>query len=462
MILLRIGIDVVFISEDTPSITPYTCYYLSGQQIGDKFQFFYHTNAIGTLKPSSYYKNYLGEPFNDVSLQEFIDSLDSIEYVPEAIGFVFVARKEDLPDPVSGVITLKDNYTYFFTNDLDLEGDRIVCGSDTTILGGSSENCSITSTGLGAGVALLTSEYTTPIREITLKDVDTALDFDGTVNTMALDWTGVNFENIPNIGIVSDFTNFVFTKGAFLNAKGLFLDGEFDTLAFNNSFFQGDGLLGNIIEIPSTAIINRRFRIIYSSVVAFGSTTAINVSTSATIPDEGYILDTVNFSGGSTYTAGVQYNNNKALFRFCRGINNSTEVSEYYMSGNNTATNISNAGTPVKAEGVTTSSIYTEKFNNTDNRATYTGALTRIFKVIVTASMSSGNNKDLAGYIYKNGSQVMSSKGEITTSGNGSAEVFVIQSIVELATDDYIEFWVEQNTNPTSNITVINLNVTIE
>jgi len=88
---------------------------------------------------------------------------------------VFVADKDDFPTAVGGVITLAANITYFLTADIDLAGDRLVGSQDTVLIGGSSENCSLTSTGLGAGVALFTTEWTTPIRHIAFKDVDTCL-----------------------------------------------------------------------------------------------------------------------------------------------------------------------------------------------------------------------------------------------------------------------------------------------
>ena len=81
-------------------------------------------------------------------------------------NIVFVASKTDLPTAVSGVITLADSISYFFTTIVDLTGDRIVCGLNTVILGASSENCYIKSTGLNSSTALITSVYSLPIRNI--------------------------------------------------------------------------------------------------------------------------------------------------------------------------------------------------------------------------------------------------------------------------------------------------------
>lgn len=374
--------------------------------------------------------------------------------------WTYVTELNDLPTPVSGVITLADDHSYFFIGTVDLLGNRMVGGSNTCILGPSSENAFITSTGLGAGVALFTSTRTTPIRHVTFQDVDTLFDIDGAGNTTALDWTGVNFVNIPNIGVLKNFSNFVYTKGAFLGAQGLVIDGTFGTASIADSLLQGLGSAGTIVKIPATAVVQRRFRIIYSSVVAFGSTVGIDVSVSATVPAQSYILDTINFSGGSTYLSGVGYLDNETLFVSCVGIPNSREVSQYYMHNNTTTTVVSTSATPVKVLGTTTNAPVTTKFTNTDNRATYTGSLTRTFHVIVNLSLSSGNNQLIGCYVAKNGVELSESEMYASTDSNGALVNVTIQTLVELSTNDYIEIFVENDTTA-QNILVDDLNVTI-
>ena len=389
-----------------------------------------------------------------------IPSIYSKPIATQVGNYKIISFLSDLPEAVSNVITLEDNVTYFIANTIDLLGDRLVGGANTTIIGGSSENSILTSTGLGVGVPLLSSIYTTPIRHISFNDVDTAISFDGSTNPneMALDWTGVNFVNVPNVGLVKDASNFIFDKGAFLNSKGLSFDGTIGTIGFGNSLFRGDGLAGDLLRIESTCTITRRFRIIYSSVIAFGSTTGLNVNVSATIPVEGYILDTINFSGGGTYLSGVAVTDNKSLFVNCKGIENSEEISQYYMNGNATATTIVSVGVSVKVAGTTTSSSVTQKFTNTDNRATYIGSLTRFFKVTATLSLESGNNNQVGVYIAKNGTLINESEVYGTTSGSGRAENIVVQTLVQLSENDYIEIFVE-NDSATNNITVTDLNV---
>ena len=387
--------------------------------------------------------------------------LESLNNIPNT--FVLVDDISNLPTAVAGVITLEDNYTYYITSTVDLAGNRLVGGSNTPILGASSENSILTSTGLGVGIPLLTSIYTTPIRHICIKDVDTAIDFDGSTNPndMALDFTGINFVNVPNVGTVKDASNFIFDKGAFLNSKGLSFDGTIGTVGFGNCLFSGDGLAGNLLELLSTCVITRRFRVIYSSIVAFGSTTGINVNVSATVPTESYILDTINFSGGGSYLGGVMVNDNKTNFLNCKGIQNSAEISQYFMHANATTTVVASTGVAYKVLGTTTSSVITQKFTNTNNRATYVGSITRNFLITATLSFESGNNNQIGCYIAKNGSVSSDSEVYGTASGTGRAENITIQTLVELSENDYIEIFVE-NESSITNILVTDLNVIIK
>lgn len=373
-------------------------------------------------------------------------------------GFVWVQSLADLPSPVSSVITLLDNYTYWFLGEVDLNGNRLLGGRNTTLLGSSSENSKIISTGLAS--ALITSEWSMPIRHITL-EAATIFDLDAAGNAnQALDWYGVNLVS-SDIGTISNYANFVANSMAFLSASGLVFDGSFGTIAFANSLFSGTNP-GTVIKIPSTATITRRFRVIYSSMVVSGAGIALDVSTSASVPVEGYILDTCNFSGGGTYTAGVQYNDNKSRFIENRGVNNSAAITGYYMQGNATATTISGVGIPTKVAGLTTESSISQKFTvTTTNRATYSGEIPRDFKITVVCSVASGNGHQIGVYVAKNGTELAESETYVTTNAIGRLENGSVQVLTNLAQNDYIEIFVENNTSAT-NITVEDLNVIIQ
>jgi hypothetical protein len=395
-----------------------------------------------------------------MSVQQLFSDWAAIgSQLTRVVDYVIVDSTAKLPQSVSGVITLEDNTTYFFTTTIDLLGSRLVCGQNTTILGGSSENCRIKSTGL-TGTALITSAWSLPIRSIAFEaDIVFNLNANGNAN-QALDWFGVNVIDSNTVGTIANYTNFIASDCGFLNTQGLTFDGSVGTIGFAQTIFDCKAG-GTSIIIPSTATITRRFRIIYSAFVILSGETGINVSSSATIPVEGYILDTVNFSGGGTYTTGVAYTDNKALFSNNRGINNSAEIAYYTMNNNATATTVASSGVAYKVAGTTTSQSVTQKFTNTNNRATYTGAITRAFSVSAVLSCTSGNNNQIGLYIAKNGAILTESEVYITTGGSGRAEGGKIQAILQLVTNDYIEIFVENSTTAT-NITVTELSVIVE
>lgn len=374
---------------------------------------------------------------------------------------VFVRSVNDLPDAVAGVITLEDNKTYFLTGAIDLLGSRLVGGQNSVIIGGSSENCILSSTGLDSGTALLSSAYSLPCRFFAISH-GTAINLDATGNSdQALDWAGVNFLNCATIGTIKSYNNAIFQICAHLNSQGLTFDGSMGTIGFTDCLFNPPSS-GTSLVLPSTLTIARRFRVSYSAFVILSGETGINVSTSATVPVEGYILDTVNFSGGGTYTTGVAFNDNKALFSNVKGVENSASVGLMTMQGNATATTITTQGVSVKAAGTTTlQSSVSQKFSHTDNRLTYTGAITRRFRVSAVASILAANNTQLGSYIAKNGSIISFSEIYTTADGNNRSENTAIQAVVDLEENDYIEFWVE-NDSGTANITVEDLSVIVE
>ncbi len=374
---------------------------------------------------------------------------------------VYVTDVSDLPAPSAGVYTLAADTTYIFCNEVDLTGDRIVCSENTVLRGWSSENCRVKSTGL-TGTALITSVYSLPILNLTI-EADVALDLNAADPNYAIDWNGVNFTSCATVGTIANYGNVIFVNCALLSSANLTFDGTIGTVGIDGTLLSG--IAGQTtISIPATATITRRFRIIYSAIVAFGGATALDVSASATIPVESYILDTVNFSGGATYISGVQHSDNKALFTNCKGISNSASTGMMTMSGNSTNTTITTIGTPVKIAGTTAlDSSVTQRFDMpTDNRLTYTGAITRQFRTTAVLTISSGgNNKELGTTFALNGTVITTSKMTVTSDGAGRAENAVIQTVVTLEENDYLELFV-QNDDSTNNITVSDFNMIVE
>lgn len=372
----------------------------------------------------------------------------------------FVAVPGDLGTPAEGVYTLEDNRTYIITDVVDLTGDRIVCGKNTTIRGWSSENCRLKSTGLGA-TALITSVYTLPMLNLTI-EADVALDLVAVDGNQALDWNGVNFTDCAVVGLISGFSNVIWVNCALLNSANLTFDGTIGTVGFDGCIFVGLAGQSTLI-LPATYTATRRFRIIYSAVVAFGGATGIQVDPAATIPVESFILDTVAFSGGATYVGGLTAEDNKSLWVNTTGTNNSASTALLTMQGNATATTVSTSGVAYKVSGVTTlDGSVTQKFTMpVDNRIEYQGAIQRQFRCTAIVTLTSGNNVQVGVYLAKNGALITTSETYTTTDGNGRRENVAIQTVSALVAGDYIEVFVENDTN-TSDIIVADLSVIIE
>ncbi len=375
------------------------------------------------------------------------------------LDFVFVNSKTDLPNAVSNVITLLDNVTYYFTSLVDLTGDRLVCGINTTILGASSENCILKSTGLNSSTALISSVYSLPMRNITITH-GTALNLDGDGVTTALDWFGVNFTNCDIVGTIKDYTNFVMSDSAFLNSGNLTFDGTIGTIGMSNCLF--DCTTGSTaLILPSTLIVSRRFRVIYSSFVVLSGEIGINVDASATISSERYILDTVNFSGGGTYIAGIGHTDNKALFVNCVGITNTSTKGFMYMLNNTTDTTIGvpNVNVWVKANGTTISGT-NSKFTHTTNRLTYNGAFTNSFLVTLNATVRSGGTNQLISIgVAKNGVAIDESEGIIRTTTSNIEHGGSTQAVLEMVANDYVELYVRNTSSTNIRVTDFNFNV---
>jgi hypothetical protein len=370
---------------------------------------------------------------------------------------VVVSSLEQFGEAVNGVITLADNATYIISGTIDLLGKRIVCGTNNSIFGYGSENCILKSTGLTSQY-LLTSQYSLQLNFVTITAAK-AVNLNAIDSDQTLDWVRVNFTNCAEIGIIKDFSNFIGETLGILNSDKFTFDGTIGTIGMTNTIFSGTGT-DKIVILPSTLTITRRFRVLYSSFICTGTATGIDVD-NATIPTEGFILDTVNFSGGATYLNGINNTSNDALILNTKGISNSGNIGQYYMQDNVTATTITVEDTYYKVSGTTTVGQYIEKFTHTNNRLTYVGAFIGYFKVSAFMSVTSGNNNVIAFRVAKNGTTIAQSTSKSTTSGAGRSENIKLSDIVELNTNDYIEVFVT-NTSGTNVVTVESLNLICE
>lgn len=132
----------------------------------------------------------------------------------------------------------------------------------------------------------------------------------------------------------------------------------------------------------------------------------------------------------------------------------------YGMAGNATATTIAVAGTYYKVLGTTTANTL-DGFTHTNNRLTYAGTTTHYFKIIASpiSMISAGTNIISSLKLAKNGTVIGY---PVTRKINTGADVGAcsLSFDVSLATNDYIELFVTNETN-TSTVTVEDLYLSI-
>lgn len=374
--------------------------------------------------------------------------------------WVFVSSLADLPTAVGGVITLFDGVTYVFTTQVDLAGARIVAGINTTILGGSSESCRILSTGL-VGSALITSQWSLPMRNVSL-EADIALDLDAAANpNSALDWFGVNFVNCGSVGTIANYSTVNLSDCSITDSGGVTFDGTINTVSFSQCSLK-PAIGSAAVTVAATANIVRRLIIIYSSFSVLAAATGISVPVVGAIAQpESFILDSVDFSGAGTYLTGITQANNEALFVGCTGVQNSAAVASYFMVGNAVATNLTNQGQFYKVAGATAAGIGGSQFSVSNNRATFIGARTGIFKMQAVMTITDGNNQNVSLRFAVNGVTIPSTQSDTNTDTGGRSQNVTVQGIATLSTGQYVELWAANNSSPAATLTAVDLNVIV-
>ena len=377
------------------------------------------------------------------------------KFLDDVVNFVFVGSKNDLPTAVDGVINLKDNYTYFFTTTVDLEGDRLVAGDNTTILGGSSENCRIKSTGIATDVALLSSVYSLPMRGITL-EAPYAINLVASIPSVhALDWFGVNFTNCAKVGIISSYNNFIMLDGAFLNSQDLTFDGTTGTVGFNQCLFTGNFGLGgtkSILNFPNTFRCTRRIRVTVCSFVVPSGYTGITVQDGVTFTSpENFILQTCNFSGPGTklgISTHTDVNLNDSFYEGNRGIQNTFVVGQLYMKDNVGITTFAASNTWTKIVGVTTTAgVTNSKFTATDNRLTCNAAIDRKYSIQATISFEAAANPVSVKFGFYDSTVGIRTASTFSHYAPNEINHVTLNDVTELNTGDYVELYAMNNDN---------------
>ena len=137
-----------------------------------------------------------------------------------------------------------------------------------------------------------------------------------------------------------------------------------------------------------------------------------------------------------------------------------TAYNNYFDFSSGAVTTIAQADTWYKLNTTTTQGFSRDGLVHSNNRITWTGTTTRVFKVEGIVSVESGNNNQIHVGFYKNDALWPCSEQEVTTSGTGKASNIAFHCLLELAQNDFIEVWVK-NATGTNDVTLDNVNVIV-
>lgn len=373
-------------------------------------------------------------------------------------NFVFVNSVADLPTPIGDVIYLVPSTAYYFSTDVDLQGKRIVANNNA-LLGSSSEISKIRSSGKSALVPLISANTSLTMSDFALSGSN-VLGLSSATGTNILDVDRVSFVNCVPIGRVSNYDTALIQNATIFNSTNFVFDGTIGTIGMNNVLLDC-APSSSLIILPSTLTLFRRFRISYSAVIANAGETAFQISPNITTSSETIISDTVNYTGaGTPYLSGISSFDDKILLVNNRGIQNTTAIGQMTMTSNLTSTPIPNTTIYVKMSGNTIAGDINQKFTNGFGRLTYTGGISRNFRIMAICSAQSGNNNVVFVGTAKNGVLLSATAIPTTTSGTGRAENMSTQGFTQLSSGEYIELFV-RNSTATNNVTITDLNMAI-
>lgn len=164
--------------------------------------------------------------------------------------------------------------------------------------------------------------------------------------------------------------------------------------------------------------------------------------------DQVSFISACEFTGGITELSGITVDDFRYLFSANSGLQDTDPDALLSLTNNSTETIISEDNTPVKVAGTWVIERTSQFTGDTTGRATYDGerALSTPITISLAIEPASGTNKDMTAYVTKNGSIVanssISARGD---SGNPRTITLVWQD--NLVNADYIELWVENNSD---------------
>ena len=367
----------------------------------------------------------------------------ALSAVPVSTKTVIVNDINDFPAAVSGVITLADDTEYAVRNDIST-ANRFVLGDNCVLTG--SDAAVITLAYTGSGIMFTSLNKTWTLANITISCTSgTFIDFDG---------TSTEIFQIRNSVVIAD------TLGTIDDFSGIHFDDLQLTVATNGFLFGGTNgvilLEANLTTIGAGTLYDLgtatfgSFSVTDAFVTLNGTSVFMDGAASSANIDVGGLGSVHNcrFFGAGTPLQTIDPNDLRWQFFINDDIDDTHKDCLMSQISNVTETVITVASTPVKLAGTWTDEESQQFTTDATGKMTYVGVKDIDLNVDMSFSGApvSGTNKDITFYVAKNGS-VVTNSGAANRISAGSIARTSLMWRIPLSTNDYIEAFVENNTD---------------
>ncbi len=363
---------------------------------------------------------------------------------------VTVQVESDFPAAVGTVITLAANTVYRMVKDITtintfiFNNNSVLIGLDETV---------VKLTYNGTGTLITASDASFKVEKLkidcpnaTLLSAKNTVGNEGT-STGIFNWFWC--ESVDTLGTSQDMAAIAFVHSNLINitTTGLTFSGVgCGTLIIDSAVFvQGAGTtfdFGTAVFSVGPVIGDSSFVLAAAATGLSGLTSSGNITSGAV----GNVKFN-RFTGGGTSISGLSSDDTRWNFVGNNNIPNSHPDGMLSIVGPATAT-ISTTNTPVKIAGTWVVEHVSQFTGSTSGRLTYNGEKSALspVNITVTAEPSAGTNIAFTFYVAKNGG-IISRSGTATYTDAGNTKNTAVLWLDTLTQNDYIEIWVENNTD---------------
>ena len=366
---------------------------------------------------------------------------------PKRYGYLFVASADDLPDAVEGEHILPADTLVEISGTVDLGANALRISAGTIIIGRHLSNDILQSSADGV-VRADNVDSNVILREFNiLATGGRALDLTGSIdyqlNIFYVGLLGVSAGTITGFDVQA-------VKSCFVSAaSGLTLDGTTNKIFIDGTpFFEISGAAITLAATLVCSVADIRVSFFKFDSPGIGVKAEAGYSVTAGVYT-GNLID-----GTAVPLEGLSPSDTNWKMTANTGVRDSRVAGQLSLDAP-ADTTISEVDTPTKVDGATSMAALTERLDGStvDNRLQYTGTEPALVSVQTAVSVEGGNNITGQVMIAKNGEVIAESRGQFKV-GTGDAQVSAATfAVVEMETGDYIETWIENQSN-TSNFTL--------